>query len=119
MYRMRILIQDHKDSLESIERDGKIIYMVGPGVLKSPGHPAGNQQHTRQAKLFRVASTKPYYFKIFNTDYNGYTEYMGEYSILDYKIKISFEGFRYYEYKMVRVKSFNPSNVDSNDVPVF
>jgi hypothetical protein len=105
---MRILIKDHKDSLESIERDGKIIYMVGPGVLKSPGHPAGNHQHNRQANLFRVASTKPQYFKIFNRDCNGFTEYMGEYSILDYKIKISFEGFRYYEYKMVRVKCSTP-----------
>ena len=105
---MHVLIKYHKDSLESIERDGKIVYMIGPGVLKSPGHPAGNQQHYRQAKLFRVASTNSRYFNIFNTDYNGCTEYLGEYSILDYKIKISFEGFRYYEYKMVRVKCSMP-----------
>jgi hypothetical protein len=105
---MDILIRDHKDSLESIQRDGKIIFMVGQGVLKSPGHPAGNQQFDRQMNIFRVASTSPYLFKLFNKDLNGCTEYLGEYRILDFKIKLSFAGFRYYEYKMVRVNCSMP-----------
>lgn len=105
---MNILIRDHKDSLESIERDGHIVYMVGPGVLKSPGHPGGNQQFHRQMNIFRVASTKPYLFRIFNKDLEGHTEYLGEYKILDFKLKMSFAGFRYYEYKMARVKCSMP-----------
>ena len=101
---MSIVIKDHKDSLESIQFNGRIIYIIGPGVLKSPGHPAGNQQYNRQFTIFNVASTKPYLFKIFNKDLEGRTEFLGEYKLLDYKIKMSFAGFRYYEYKMIRVK---------------
>lgn len=105
---MNILIRDHKDSLESIERDGHIVYMIGPGVLKSPGHPGGNQQFHSQHNIFRVASTRPYLFRVYNKDLNGYTEFLGEYKILDFKLKMSFAGFRYYEYKMVRVKCSMP-----------
>ena len=105
---MSILIKDHKDSLESIERGGKIVYILGPGVLISPGNPGGNHQHNRQVSMFRVASIYPYLFKIYNKDLEGRTEYLGEYKILDYKIKTSFAGFRYYEYKMIRVKCSMP-----------
>ena len=105
---MSIVIKNHKDSLESIERDGHIVYVVGPGVLKSPGHPAGNQQFNRQFTMFKIASTSPYLFKIYNRDLEGHTEYLGEYKILDFKIKMSFAGFRYYEYKMARVKCSMP-----------
>jgi len=105
---MDILIKDHKDSLESIEKYGQIVYILGPGYLKSPGNPGGNQQHKRQAIMFRVASIWPYLFKLYNEDLNGHIEYLGEYKILDYKIKTSFAGFRYYEYKMIRVKCSMP-----------
>uniref|UniRef100_A0A6C0ANA6 Uncharacterized protein n=1 Tax=viral metagenome TaxID=1070528 RepID=A0A6C0ANA6_9ZZZZ len=109
---MNILIKDHKDSLESIQRDGQIVYIIGPGVLKSPGHPGGNQQFDRQLKIFRVACKEPYLFKIYNKDLEGHTEYLGEYKVLGYKIKLSFAGFRYYEYKMVRINPFIPSTLD-------
>lgn len=109
---MSIVIKDHKDSLESIQMDGRVVYIIGPGVLKSPGHPAGNQQIYRQLIIFNIASTRPFLFKIYNKDLNNHTEYLGEYRLIDYKIKISFEGFRYYEYKLLRVKPFRLSIIE-------
>jgi len=105
---MSIVIQDHKDSLESIQRDGQIVYIVGPGILKSPGHPAGNQQYDRQFVIFNIAINPPYLFKIFNKDKEKRIEFLGEYRLMSHTIKMSFEGFRYYEYKMVRVKLPTP-----------
>jgi hypothetical protein len=95
---MFLIIEDHKDSIESIERDGQIIKLVGNGILKSPGHPAGNQSNERQIPLFKAGK-----FLIYNRTLEKQVEFLGIYSILDYKIKRSFEGFRYYEFTMVRV----------------
>jgi len=53
--------------------------------------------------LFRSASIPPYVFPIFNRDSEKKIEYLGDYKILKYSIKQSFEGFRYYEFTMMRV----------------
>lgn len=107
---MRFFIEDHPDSLESIERDGQIVRVVGKGVMRSPGHPGGNQQFSSQIPILRAAYVQPRLFEIFNTDINDRTEYLGRYKLLEHTIKLSFAGFRYYEYKMMRVKPFIPSN---------
>lgn len=99
---MYLLVIDHKDSLEKIERDGKIVKVLGKGIMKSPGHPAGNQQNYNQIPFLLHASIKPHLFPIYNKDYANRIEYLGQYKLLSFKIRMSFEGFRYYEYTMMR-----------------
>lgn len=111
---MYLLVIDHPDSLEKIEREGKIVKVVGRGIMKSPGHPAGNQQYLSQVPFLLHSSKHPYMFPIYNQDYLGRIEYLGKYKMLSFRINMSFEGFRYYEYTMVRAVCSTPG-----EVPVF
>lgn len=111
---MYLLVIDHPESLESIERDGQIVKVLGKGRMKSPGHPAGNQQSFSQMSILQHSTKEPYLFSIYNRDTALRTEYLGQYKLLWYKIKMSFEGFRYYEYTMVRSVRSKP-----NEEPVF
>ena len=99
---MYLLVIDHPNSLEKIERDGKIVKVIGKGIMKSPGHPAGNQQYHSQMPFLLHASVKPYLFSIYNRDSANRIEYLGKYKLLSFKVKMAFEGFRYFEYTMVR-----------------
>jgi hypothetical protein len=99
---MNLLVIDHPGSLEKIERGGQIVKVLGRGRMKSPGHPAGNQQYYSQLPFLQHASKKPYLFPIYNKDIVGRIEYLGQYRYLHHKILVSYEGFRYFEYTMVR-----------------
>jgi len=99
-------VYEHPKSLEQISQGGHIIHIIGNGVLRSPGHPAGNQIFAKQLPFFGLIK-KQAHFPIFYMELNGDVVYMGCYSMLDYKKKVSFEGFSYFEYKMARVKSKN------------
>ena len=94
---MHINIKSHQDSLEKIERNGQIVKIIGKGLMKSPGHPAGHQIDYRQADIFNTSCKPPYMFTIYNDQ-----KFLGRYSMLSYKIKLSFEGFRYYEFTLLR-----------------
>jgi hypothetical protein len=111
---MYLLVIDHPGSLESIEREGQIVKVLGKGIMKSPGHPAGNQQYYRQIDFLRNASIKPYLFPIYNKDSANRIEYLGRYKLLWFKIRTSFEGFRYFEFTMMRSVRSTPG-----EVPVF
>ena len=95
---MFLVIEDHEASIEKIERGGQIVKLVGNGILKSPGHPAGNQFNENQLPFFKNNR-----FLIYNRDVEKKIEFLGTYNILGFKIKRSFEGFRYYEFTMKRV----------------
>jgi hypothetical protein len=99
---MCIIIKEHCDSLESVERRGQIVKVVGKGIMKSPGHPAGNQQYTSQKKILNILTTSPFLIPIYKEYLNNTMEYLGEYTLHEFKIKESFEGFRYFEYTMIR-----------------
>lgn len=101
---MNLLMRDHKDSLESIQYGGRFVTLVGKGILKSPGHPAGNQQYYNQLDILRNSSIKPYLFNIFRRSLHNKTTFLGMYTLHDYKIKESFEGFRYFEFKFLIYK---------------
>jgi hypothetical protein len=105
---MHLLVIDHPDSLEKIERDGQIVKVLGKGVMKSPGHPAGNQQYYRQLPFLQHSSIKPYLSLIYNKDTFGRIEYLGQYKLLSFKIKMAFEGFRYFEFTMMRAIRSTP-----------
>lgn len=100
---MRLVVRNHPASLESIERNGQIVKVLGKGLMKSPGHPAGNQQYHSQLKILQNAFKDPHLFPIFNIETDGLIIFLGLYKLLDYKIKLSNEGFRYYEFTMMRV----------------
>ena len=107
---MFLLIEDHKESLESIERNGQVVKLIGKGLLKSPGHPAGNQSNERQLPIFRSGK-----FLIYNKDLENKIELLGTYVMLGYKIKLSRAGFRYYEFTMMRI--LLPLNVEPEFPP--
>lgn len=111
---MYLLVIDHPDSLEKIEREGHIVTIVGKGVMKSPGHPAGNQHYRRQMGFLVSLTKKPYMVPIFNKDINKRVEYLGKYKLLKYQVRTSWAGFRYYEYTMMRVLRSMPG-----EEPVF
>jgi hypothetical protein len=113
---MRIILRDHKDSLESIERGGQIVKVLGKGIMKSPGHPAGNQQYHRQLPFLKFACEFPYLFPIFNIETTKKVNLLGLYRLLNYKIKLSNEGFRYYEFTMMRV-NYNRQDDEPSAVP--
>jgi hypothetical protein len=100
---MSLIIKEHKDSLETIERRGQVVRVLGKGLMKSPGHPAGNQQYSSQLSFLNYLSNKPYSISIYKLDLKQKLTYLGQYRFLDMKIKESFEGFRYFEYTMVRM----------------
>jgi len=111
---MYLLVIDHKDSLEKIERDGKIVKVLGKGIMKSPGHPAGNQQYYSQLTMLKDITKKPYMVPIYNKDLDKHIEYLGKYKLLRWGVKMSWAGFRYFEYTMQRCECSTPG-----EVPVF
>jgi len=111
---MYLLVIDHPNSLETIERDGQIVKIVGKGVMKSPGHPAGNQQYHRQMEFLIDLTKKPYMVPVFNKDTDNRIEYLGKYKLLSWKVKVSWPGFRYFEYTLTRVERSKPG-----EEPVF
>jgi hypothetical protein len=105
---MYFVVEDHPASLESIERNGKIVKVLGKGRMKSPGHPSGNQMYYRQSEILNAASTCPYLIPIYNIDKYKRVEFLGEYKLHEFRMKESFEGFRYFEYTMMRVERSKP-----------
>jgi len=111
---MYLLVIDHPNSLEKIEREGQIVKIVGKGVMKSPGHPAGNQQYHRQVGFLTELTKKPNKVPLYNKDCDNHIEYLGKYRLLSWNIKVSWPGFRYFEYTLMRVERSTPG-----EEPVF
>lgn len=95
------------NSLEHFYLNGNKLTMIGAGVLKSPGHPAGNQQYYNQHPFLRLIyrlRTLHLFFKRLD----GVSVYMGEYALQSFKKRVSFEGFSYFEYIFFRkTRNFN------------
>ena len=96
-----IEIVEHPDSLEEICQNGRIIYLVGFGKMKSPGYPSGNQQYSSQKPFFNYAMTHPHLFSIYHRK-DDLKTFLGLYSMIEIKRKITRAGFVYFEYKMIR-----------------
>ena len=95
-----LAIHQCAESYERFTQGGRILFCIGQGYKRSYGHPSGNQ-HLGQQKLLTGNHRQQQYpvFKIFS----NCVEYMGNYTLITYKKAISFEGFVYFEYKLVRV----------------
>ena len=99
---MRITIKQHRDSLERVEQGGQFVYIIGVGKMKSPGHPSGNQIFQKQQEFVSFASTPPYLISVYHENYKCHVTYLGGYMFDSMRKRVSFEGFHYYEFKLIR-----------------
>ena len=94
------------DSLDHVRDDLRFVYKVGLGIMKSPGHPSGNQFYQRQLPI--IESMQKYRkLPVLLVWPDGITEYFGMYKYYDLKLKIAPSGFKYYEFKLVKVWNEN------------
>jgi hypothetical protein len=101
-----VKITDDLNSLETMRYDKHVIKVLGTGLMKSPGHPSGNQLNNNQLPFFDTL-TKHNHVPVLHKQWDGVVEFLGYYRHLDTKIRVSNEGFRYYEYTLQR---YNKSN---------
>jgi len=94
-----IKITDHPDSLESLKHNKFIINIVGKGIMKSPGHPSGNQDWNNQI-AYNNTIINYGQFPVLHRFLDGTVEYLGMYRHLETNIKLTRAGFRYFEYKL-------------------
>lgn len=92
-----------KDSYEYFTQGGNILYSVGQGYQRSPGHPSGNQLYSKQI-LLNTNQTQYPVFRIFSDA----VEYMGNYRLISYNKAITFSGFQYFKYKLYRQSIIQP-----------
>ena len=97
-------ITENARSLDSVIQGGQVLYKVGIGRMNGPGHPAGNQMFHRQKSIFDSLN-KHQQVPVFRLGPNGLAdpvEYLGMYKFNSLLIGVSFEGFKYYIFKMHR-----------------
>ena len=97
-------ITENARSLDSVIQGGQVLYKVGIGRMNGPGHPAGNQMFYRQTPI--LDSLKNYQrapvIRLGVDGVTGPVEYLGMYKFDSLLIGMSFEGFKYYIFKMHR-----------------
>ena len=101
-----VKITDDKESLEHMRIDKHVIKILGKGIMKSPGHPSGNQSNRNQLPFLNTL-IKYHQVPVLHKMPTGTVEFIGYYRHLRTKIKVSNEGFRYYEFTLQR---YNKSN---------
>ena len=100
-----VKITDHKDSLESFRPDKHVLKIVGAGIMKSPGHPSGNQFSHRQSPLFKTFTTYNQ-VPVLHKRLDGIVEFLGHYRYISMKIKLTDSGFKYYEFTLQLYNKF-------------
>ena len=98
---MCIKVVEHKRSLERFDQDGRVLRIMGPGRLLSPGHPSGNHMYHNLNPFFKKASSQMF-FPVFVKHTNGKVTYKGTYSYNSVKKTICEEGFTYFEIKLYK-----------------
>lgn len=97
--RFVVKITDDKDSLEYIRPDKHVIKTLGTGLMRSPGHPSGNQIYEKQQPFYNTL-IKYKCVPLLHKYIDGTVEFLGYYRLINTKIKVSNEGFRYYEFTL-------------------
>jgi hypothetical protein len=95
------LVEESPGSLERFDCGDMIFYKLGEGKMLRPGHPSGNQMYNRllpTIKKFIEQPLVPVFLKLAN----GTFIYKGKYGYDCFKKKTSFEGFAYFEIRMLR-----------------
>ena len=111
-----IYIVQCKRSYEYFERNDSVLVCIGQGPKSSPGHPSGNQYDSNQLLLHGPPSLQGLYpvFRIFSDS----VEYVGNYRLIGWRKRISFEGFAYYEYKFTRSTYTRIAQLPPDDIIV-
>jgi hypothetical protein len=97
-----VKVTDGPESIETMRYDKNLVKIIGTGLKKSPGHPSGNQHISNQNHFFWSLATYNQ-IPVLHKNLDGNVEFLGYYRHLDTKIKISFAGFRYFEFTLQRV----------------
>jgi len=109
-----IYIVNCKGSYEYFERNDSVLVCIGQGPKSSPGHPSGNQYDSNQILLHGNLQDLYPVFRIFSDS----VEYVGNYRLLNWRKRQSFEGFAYYEYKFTRSTYTRISRLAPHDIQV-
>jgi len=105
-------IHEHPNSLEKFTQGGKVLFKIGVGRMLSPGHPAGNQQLHSQMPFFKSSYLLSINggLPVYRLTY-GKRVFMGNYVLVDYKKRMSFEGFTYFLFILHRREKFDEKHL--------
>jgi hypothetical protein len=95
------VIEEVDGSLERFESGDMIFYKLGEGKMLRPGHPSGNQMYNRLVPTIKKFIEQPF-VPVFVKRADGTYIYKGKYVYDRFRKKISFEGFTYFEIRMLR-----------------
>ena len=106
-------LRENDTSLEKTFQDGNKVILIGAGLLKYPGHPKGNQQYYNQVPFLKLHS-KQHYIPLYLRYYQNKLLYLGDYVLQSVRKRVSFEGFSYFEFVMLRkAKNLNVHSLNS------
>ena len=109
-------LTDHIDSYNRYTHAGRIIYYVGEGRTKSPGHPAGNQMENKQ-EPFRRSWGLQNRFPLLHKRYDGSVILLGYYRVSDMRKRMGHEGFTYFEFEL-RQETYTQYLTPVLDIPL-
>jgi hypothetical protein len=89
-------------SYDRVTNGGNVVYYSGFGRKSKLGHPSGNQQYETQLPFLKNVHVLRSY-PIFQQFKDKTVEYLGFYKFLGITKKMTFEGFVYFEIKLMRV----------------
>ena len=89
-------------SYDRVTNGGNVVYYSGFGRKSRLGHPSGNQQFETQVPFLKNVHILRSY-PIFQQFKDKTVEYLGSYKFLGITKKMTFEGFVYFEIKLMRV----------------
>uniref|UniRef100_A0A6C0DQZ8 YDG domain-containing protein n=1 Tax=viral metagenome TaxID=1070528 RepID=A0A6C0DQZ8_9ZZZZ len=92
-------LTDHADSYNQCTNLGRVIYYVGEGRRKSPGHPAGNQMENRQV-AFRQSWHLQNLIPLLHKRSDGSVVLLGYYRVSGMRKRMGNEGFTYFEFEL-------------------
>jgi hypothetical protein len=108
------VVEESADSLERFDFGDNVFYKLGEGKMLRPGHPSGNQMYNRMLPIIKNF-IKQRLFPVFVKRSDGTYIYKGKYAYDRFRKKVSFEGFSYFEIRMLRKERPFVKLVSSND----
>lgn len=95
------VVEESVGSLERFAYGDNVFYKLGEGKMLRPGHPAGNQMYNRMLNIVKK-TIEQRLFPVFVKRTDGSYIYKGKYMYDSFRKKVSFEGFAYFEIRMLR-----------------
>jgi hypothetical protein len=95
------VVEESPGSLERFANGDNVFYKLGDGKMLRPGHPSGNQMYNRMLSIIKK-TIEQHLFPVFVKRMDGSYIYKGKYMYDSFRKKISYEGFAYFEIRMLR-----------------